>query len=114
MYNRICIIGGPGTGKTTLSNKLSKIYNIPVTHIDGIHHLANWQPRDKNERDQIILSLIIVIIDHNFIVPGHPIRNIKISDITLKYSFIVTVIGISIIIGVKLTSTLQMTLVILI
>ena len=58
MYNRICIIGGPGTGKTTLSNKLSKIYNIPVTHIDGIHHLANWQPRDKNERDQIILSLI--------------------------------------------------------
>lgn len=58
MYNRICIIGGPGTGKTTLSNKLSKIYNIPVTHIDGIHHLANWKIRDKAERDQIILSLI--------------------------------------------------------
>ena len=58
MYNRICIIGGPGTGKTTLANKLSKIYNIPATHIDGIHHLANWQIRDKSERDQIILSLI--------------------------------------------------------
>ena len=58
MYNRICIIGGPGTGKTTLADKLSKIYNIPVTHIDGIHHLADWKIRDSVERDKIILSLI--------------------------------------------------------
>lgn len=57
MYNRIAIIGAPGTGKTTLANNLSKIYNIPATHIDGIHHLANWQPRDKNERDEMILKV---------------------------------------------------------
>lgn len=56
-WNRICIIGAPGTGKTTLSNELSKIYNIPATHIDGIHHLENWQRRDKNERDKIILNI---------------------------------------------------------
>lgn len=42
---RICIIGGSGTGKTTLSNNLSKELNLPVYHIDGIHHLENW----KNE-----------------------------------------------------------------
>ena len=54
MYNRISIIGGAGTGKTTLSNLLSEKYNIPVTHIDGIHHLKNWQVRDKAERDKII------------------------------------------------------------
>ena len=58
MYNRISIIGGPGTGKTTLSNILAEKYNIPVTHIDGIHHLKNWQVRNKSERDNIILDII--------------------------------------------------------
>ena len=58
MYNRISIIGGAGTGKTTLSNLLSEKYNIPVTHIDGIHHLKNWQVRDKAERDKIILDIV--------------------------------------------------------
>lgn len=56
MYKKIAIVGAPGTGKTTLSNKLSKIYEIPVTHIDGIHHLKNWEIRDKEERDKIILE----------------------------------------------------------
>jgi len=58
MYNRISIIGGAGTGKTTLSNILSEKYNIPATHIDGIHHLKNWQVRDKAERDKIILNIV--------------------------------------------------------
>ena len=58
MYNRISIVGGPGTGKTTLANILSKIYNIPAINIDGIHHLPNWQIRDKLERDNIILSYV--------------------------------------------------------
>lgn len=55
---RICIIGGSGTGKTTLANNLGKELEIPVYHIDGIHHLKNWQKRDKNERDKIILEKI--------------------------------------------------------
>lgn len=56
--NKISIIGGSGTGKTTLSESLSKDVNIPVYHIDGIHHLKNWKVRDSNERDKIILDLI--------------------------------------------------------
>lgn len=58
MYNRIAIVGAPGTGKTTLANNLSEIYNIPATHIDGIHHLENWALRDKAERDEIILKIV--------------------------------------------------------
>lgn len=58
MYNRISIIGGPGTGKTTLSNVLSEKYNIPATHIDGIHHLKDWKIRNKSERDKIILDIV--------------------------------------------------------
>lgn len=56
--NRICIIGGSGTGKTTLSNNLSKELGIPAFHIDGVHHLENWQVRDKDERDKIILDKV--------------------------------------------------------
>lgn len=54
--DRICIIGGSGTGKTTLANNLGKQLNLPVYHIDGIHHLQNWEIRDKDERDKIILE----------------------------------------------------------
>ena len=58
MYNKIAIVGAPGTGKTTLSNILSKLYDIEATHIDGIHHLENWVQRDKEERDKIILDIV--------------------------------------------------------
>lgn len=58
MYNKIAIIGAPGTGKTTLANILSEKLNIKVTHIDGIHHLKNWKIRDKKERDRIILDIV--------------------------------------------------------
>lgn len=53
---RISIIGGSGTGKTTLANNLGTVLQLPVYHIDGIHHLENWEIRDKNERDKIILE----------------------------------------------------------
>lgn len=56
--NRICIIGGSGTGKTTLAKNLGKQLNLPVYYIDGIHHLKNWEIRDKDERDKIILEII--------------------------------------------------------
>ena len=56
--NKISIIGGPGTGKTTLGDNLSKELKIPVYHLDGIHHLENWKTRDSKERDEIILKII--------------------------------------------------------
>lgn len=55
---RISIIGGPGTGKTTLADNLKNDFNLPVVHLDGIHHLDDWKPRDKKERDKIILDKI--------------------------------------------------------
>ena len=58
MYKKISIVGAPGTGKTTLANKLSEILQIEATHIDGLHYLPNWQIRDKSERDTIILNIV--------------------------------------------------------
>lgn len=54
--NRICIIGGSGTGKTTLADNLGRKLNLPIYHIDGIHHLKNWEIRNTDERDKIILG----------------------------------------------------------
>ena len=56
--NRISIIGGSGSGKTVLSENLAKDLDLPVCHLDGIHHLANWEVRDKKERDNIIFEKI--------------------------------------------------------
>lgn len=51
---KIAIIGGPGTGKSTLAKNLGKEMKLPVYHIDGIHHLKNWEIRPTQERDSII------------------------------------------------------------
>lgn len=56
--NKISIIGGSGTGKTTLAINLAKELNLPIYHIDGIHHLENWKIRNKDERDRMILEKI--------------------------------------------------------
>lgn len=37
--NKISIIGGSGTGKTTLSNNLSKELNIKAYHLDGLNFI---------------------------------------------------------------------------
>ena len=55
---RICIIGGSGTGKTTLANNLGQQLKLPIYHIDGIHYLKDWEVRNKDERDRIILEKI--------------------------------------------------------
>ncbi len=55
---RISIVGAPGTGKTTLAYKLKEIFNLPICHIDSIHHLPNWVLREEKERDSMILEEI--------------------------------------------------------
>ena len=55
---KISIIGGPGTGKSTLSKNLGKVSDLPVYHLDAIDHLENWKTRDSKERDEIILQKV--------------------------------------------------------
>ena len=56
--DRISIIGGSGTGKTTLANNLGKQLHLPTYHLDGLCHLPNWEKINKEERDKIILQKI--------------------------------------------------------
>ena len=53
---RISIVGGPGTGKTTLAQRLSNILKIPATHLDSVNFKPNWEKIPNEERDNIILE----------------------------------------------------------
>lgn len=56
--NRISIIGGSGTGKTTLAVNLGKQLNLPVYHLDGLNYFPEWKERNKKERDKLIIKKI--------------------------------------------------------
>jgi adenylate kinase family enzyme len=44
------IMGAPGSGKSTLVRWLGAQTDLPVFHLDHIHHLAGWQPRPLAEK----------------------------------------------------------------
>ena len=45
---RITIIGNTGSGKSTLAEKLGKILNIPVYHLDSIYWKPGWLKEDTD------------------------------------------------------------------
>ena len=69
MYHRISIIGGSGTGKSTLADILSKELHLPSVHLDAINFEPNWVEIDKTKRDNIISTKALEeewIIDGNY------------------------------------------------
>lgn len=46
---RIVIHGNSGVGKTTLSNQLSELLQIPVIHLDEIHWRPGWVEAPNEE-----------------------------------------------------------------
>jgi adenylate kinase family enzyme len=41
IIQKISVIGNAGSGKTTLSKVLSKIYQLPLTHVDAIQFISD-------------------------------------------------------------------------
>lgn len=46
---KILVVGGNGSGKTTMSRKLAEILELPLCHLDSLYWTDDWQPRDRNE-----------------------------------------------------------------
>jgi len=47
---RICILGPSNSGKSTLADAIGQCADLPVVHLDQLHHLPNtaWQPRPRD------------------------------------------------------------------
>jgi len=67
---KICVCGSPWSGKSTLTNKLSKKHNIDVYHLDELFIDDNWNKKTIEERTaiqkEILDSNTDRIIDWNY------------------------------------------------
>lgn len=62
------VIGAPGTGKTTFSNKLSTIINSPVFHLDDLYWIENWE---RNDIDEFRKSVKNCVTNSSWIIDGY-------------------------------------------
>jgi adenylate kinase family enzyme len=68
---RICIWGPSNSGKSTLANAIASKLDLPVVHLDQLHHLpnTNWQLRPANEFSELHYAAIMRdrwVIDGNY------------------------------------------------
>ncbi|MCV6601468.1 MAG: DNA topology modulation protein FlaR [Cohaesibacter sp.] len=66
---RIVIIGCAGAGKSTLAQKLSPIFEIPIIHMDQHFWMQGWVQKQETEFQKEILELIKTdswIMDGNY------------------------------------------------
>jgi hypothetical protein len=70
---RVVIHGNSGTGKTTLSNKLAEILQIPVIHLDEVHWRPGWiEAPDEEMIKELALQIDkSVQTDSGWIVDGN-------------------------------------------
>lgn len=70
LMNKIMIVGCPGSGKSTLSKKLSKKLDIPVLHLDYIYHIDNFQHISREALKEMVETFVSnndrFIIDGNY------------------------------------------------
>lgn len=69
MFERIIVIGSPGSGKSTFSRKLRDITHLPLYYLDMIHHKPDRTEAASEEFDmrlQDILKEKQWIIDGNY------------------------------------------------
>lgn len=46
---RISVVGCPGSGKTSFARAVAAATGAPHIELDAIHHMADWQPRPREE-----------------------------------------------------------------
>jgi adenylate kinase family enzyme len=55
---RICIVGIPGAGKSTLAREVGRVTGLPVIHLDQHYFEPNWKARPTEEWSVIETQLL--------------------------------------------------------
>ena len=50
------IVGQPGSGKSTLARLMGEKTDLPVLHVDRIHHLPGWVERPRAQKIAMALA----------------------------------------------------------
>ena len=71
---KIIVIGCPGSGKSTFSKELNKIYNLPLYHLDLI-----WNKPDKTTitREEFDQELARIFTEEEWIIDGNYQRTLE-------------------------------------
>ena len=67
--DRVIIIGGNGSGKSTFAKRLHTITGLPLVHLDRLLWYGEWQTRERAEFDALLdaeLEKEAWIIDGNY------------------------------------------------
>lgn len=51
---RVLIIGGNGSGKTTMARRLSELTGLPLCHLDTLYWTDGWQAREREDFDALL------------------------------------------------------------
>ena len=65
---RIMIIGGPGSGKTTLARRLGGLTGLPVVHLDKVSFRPGWVPVP---REDLNAKAILAAHEEQWIIDGN-------------------------------------------
>lgn len=96
-YEKILVIGSPGSGKTTFSLRLGEALAIPVVHLDRLNWYGNWQTRTKDDFEALLRE---ALASDRFIVDGNyahtlPMRLERCDTVVfLDYPTVVSLFGV--------------------
>lgn len=96
-YERILVIGSPGSGKTTFSLRLGEALAISVVHLDRLNWYGNWQTRSKDEFEVLLRE---ALASDRFIVDGNYARTLPMrlercdTVVFLDYPTVVSLFGV--------------------
>lgn len=54
---RVMIVGGPGSGKSSLARELGEVTGLPVYHMDLVHWKPGWTRRPMVEKWQLVREI---------------------------------------------------------
>jgi len=54
---RVMIIGGPGSGKSTFARRLHSLTKLPLFHLDQLYWRPGWQLTPKDEWERLMAEL---------------------------------------------------------